>query len=234
MKKGLISAHMKFPSHKGCSSNHFWSHFHRHIDMSLSKGTISDFLVWPICSYTRHSRLRAKPRAGIIALKVPGSVGTRGYVCMGLKIHSPTRELPDRHRRTCQNYHVHVPSTKFDSIQWNSLEPLSQRPKGRKYNQGNQTATNEWLYQISTIITLVCWCGKWFFFRTMPKNFGDSGGLDFRRVGTVRQNVILHYGLLRATFHKRSLVKPGTNTNLAEVKTGNKLDETMLLCYTKL
>ena len=31
--------------------------------------------------FTRHSRLRAKPRAGIIALKVPGSVGTRGYVC---------------------------------------------------------------------------------------------------------------------------------------------------------
>ena len=62
----------------------------------------------------------------------------------------------------------------------------------------------------------------------------DSGGLDFRRVGTVRQNVILHHRLLRTTFHKQILAKPGTNTNLAEVKTGNKLDETMLLCYTKL
>lgn len=82
--------------------------------------------------FTRHSRLRAKPRAGIIALKVPGSVGTRGYVCIEkrLKIHSPTRVLPDRHRRTCQNYHVHVPNTNFDSIQWNSLESLSQGPKG--------------------------------------------------------------------------------------------------------
>lgn len=119
--------------------------------------------------FTRHSRLRAKPRAGIIALKVPGSVGTRGYVCIEkrLKIRSPTRVLPDRHRRTCQNYHVHVPNTNFDSIQWNSLESLSQGPKGRKYNQGNQRATNEWLYQVSTITTLACWCGNWFLFRTI-------------------------------------------------------------------
>ncbi len=113
---------------------------------------------------TRHSRLRAKPRAGIIALKAPGSVGTGGYVCMALKSHSPTRVLPDAHGSTSQNYHVHVPNTNFDSIQWTSLEP--NWAKGRKAANTikaiKEPQMNGYI-RILQLLPLSCWCGHWFF-----------------------------------------------------------------------
>ena len=114
-----------------------------------------------------------------------------------------------------------------NEFQWSQIEPKAEMPK----IQAKQSKNHKWMVISESNNYYHCFvdAANGFFEQCQGilEIVVDRSFPMWERCDTMR-----YFTTDCFPVHNRILVKRGANTNFAEIKTGNKLDETILLCYT--